>query len=1123
MALRRVLTNKDRKATRRRPEGDGPRMPLSLRHPKRTLAAAALVIAFLGVVGLNVESRLSPTSLDVGGTQSSRANAMLERYFGDSAPFPILLRGPAAALDRQGPALIRVLRRDPAVTTLSPWDQGGVSNLRPSPNKALILADFHVGLDKAVKDTVPYLNDTLAAQIKPPVRATQTGYASISRAIQDESIHSAEQDELIALPFLLLVLLLVFRSPVAAMIPLIFGVITVISSRGVLTIASNYYSVDAFALTVSSMMGLALGVDYALLMVSRFREELAGGATPATAARTTRRTAGRTTVFAGSTLFLSMLVSIFIVPGSLLISLATTVIVVVMISVLTSTLVAPGLLALLGPNVDRWRIGKPATDDSGLMVAVGAALARPKLAAAVIGGVVLILAAPAIALKTGPPSTNQLPSSDSARRDAALINRAIGSGFSAPFSVLAATNDGTITDSTHLAELSSWQRQLAALPGVRAVIGPDQIARRVKPVQKLGEDVLAGRAIPGLGSISSVRKLGVSLGRAAGGVGQLRTGLAKATYGAVLLGSGSGQAAAGAGALARGLAQASAGSAQAVDALDKFAVGSRKLAAGQQQTILGTLALKFAAHDLRANLISNVNPSAERLKSDLHNELDSELPPLESAAKTANDQLQTAWQQLQGMTVGKTDPNYAAALDAVRQATAAVSGTDPSNGQPYSAGYTGLPAELSALQRPAAERRRRRRQHRRLAGQHRGPHLGENVQAAEKAEPRRDSADQGEQDAGERDGAPRQRGQAPQRRPRPPTGVAERLAGGISQLQSGTVELARRLSDGFRQSRPIQSGLRRAGVRVLAGGNALQRNVERARTQSPGLFNSGYFVLSTLDGAPPQQRERAGSTIDLQHGGQAANINVIPTYTFNTPGSTRLYRRLQDLAGSFSRDTGLSTGVAGGPATVNDYDQVTRARIPWIVAAITIATFLMLVFVLRALLLAALAVALNLATVGVAFGVLTLLFNVPEGYPLGGHTYIDAVSTTMIFGVVFGLSIDYAVFLLMRMRESHEQGADHATSISFGLEKTARVITGAAAIMMAVFIAFGTASIATVSQLGIGLTVAVILDATVVRIVLLPALMLMLGERVWWLPSWLDRILPTIDIHGNEAPEAQAG
>ena len=97
-----------------------------------------------------------------------------------------------------------------------------------------------------------------------------------------------------------------------------------IASRGLLSIVTNWFSVDAFALTVCTMMGLALGVDYALLMVSRFREELAGGADPLEAARATRRTAGRTTVFAGSTLMLSMLVAFFIVPGSLLGSLAAT-------------------------------------------------------------------------------------------------------------------------------------------------------------------------------------------------------------------------------------------------------------------------------------------------------------------------------------------------------------------------------------------------------------------------------------------------------------------------------------------------------------------------------------------------------------------------------------------------------------------------------------------------------------------------------------------------------------------------------------------------------------------------------------------------------------------------------
>src|SRR5262249_47233552 len=160
----------------------------------------------------------------------------------------------------------------------------------------------------AVRHSVPELEEILAAHVHAPVRATQTGFATLSKALQEESIEASERGELIAFPILLIVLLLVFRSPIAAAIPLGFGPITVIASRGLLYLATGWFDVDAFALAVCTMMGLALGVDYALLMVSRFREELAGGATPLEAAREPRHTAGRTTAFAGSTLLISMIV-----------------------------------------------------------------------------------------------------------------------------------------------------------------------------------------------------------------------------------------------------------------------------------------------------------------------------------------------------------------------------------------------------------------------------------------------------------------------------------------------------------------------------------------------------------------------------------------------------------------------------------------------------------------------------------------------------------------------------------------------------------------------------------------------------------------------------------------------
>jgi RND superfamily putative drug exporter len=302
---------------------------------------------------------------------------------------------------------------------------------------------------------------------------------------------------------------------------------------------------------------------------------------------------------------------------------------------------------------------------------------------------------------------------------------------------------------------------------------------------------------------------------------------------------------------------------------------------------------------------------------------------------------------------------------------------------------------------------------------------------------------------------------------------------------------------------------------VTRGAGSLTKKVNRINTQSPGLFDSGYFVLSSIDGAPPAEREKAGEVISIKNGGQGAAITVISKYTFNTTGSKNLDHRLKRDAEGLARDANVQAGVAGGAAQLTDYDAITRERIPFVVLAITLVTLLMMIVIVRALLLAFLAVMLNLATVGVAFGVIVLLFNVPDGYPFGGHTYVDAVGAVCMFGVVFGLSIDYAVFLLMRMKESYDQDGDHARAISHGLEKTARVITGAAAIMMAVFIAYAAAPIATVSQLGVGLTIAVLLDATVVRIVLLPALMLLLGERVWWLPKWLDRIIPKLDLHGE--------
>ncbi len=1002
------------------------------------LVVAIVAIVALAILGRGVEDELRPTSLSVPGTDSGKAGALVHRYFGDTAPFAILLEGPPGELNRQGPALIRKLRTDPAVSTVSPWDKGSVGNLRPGPRKALILVDFHVSAEEAVKNTVPYLDRTLEEQITPPVTAAESGYASLSRAIIDESVHSTDRAELIAIPFLLLVLLLVFRSPVAAAIPLAFGAVAVITSRGVLAIAAHWIAIDGFALTVCSMMGLALGVDYALLMVSRFREELQAGTKPLEAARMTRRTAGRTIVFAGSTLFLAMLVTLFVMPGSLLLSLAGTAIVVTAISVLVAALVGPALLVVAGHNVNRWRIGGNGGGE-GVMTLVRGALRRPLAATIMIGLIVLLLALPVLALKTGPPSAQQLPSSNPARQEAEMLADAIGPGWEAPFVVVAVSEKGPITEAGTLAALSRWQRRIAADPGVQAVIGPAQIKKQVKPLQKTGNDLLAGR---GEANPEQLTTLGKNLGTAANGVGQLRSGLSKASYGAGLLANGTGQAGEGAQQLEGGLAQLGTEAGKAVGAIGRLDHGTKRLAEGQREAKLGAAAVESGAGTVLSKIKDHSLTRARALRDELKR-------------RAATDEgLKPLLQEANGVVV---------ALEIARNEAQQLNGKA---------------TQLNGGEKQLVEG---------SAKLHAGAH----------------------QLAGKTGALPDALGQL--------QGGASQLADGLGQLRGGADSLEEHLAEGFHRSRPLQSKLQEGHVEVSVSARKVNRKVDRLRRDSPGIFNSGYFVLSSLAGAPEKERKRVSGIVNIENGGQAAQIIVIPRYTFNTAGSAALNERLKKDAGGLAAAADVATGVTGAAAELIDFTNVISERVPLLIAVITLATFLILVVILRALLLAAIAVALNLVTVAVAFGVLTLLFGVPEGWPLGGHSYVDAIGAVGIFGIVFGLSIDYAVFLLMRMREHYENNASNEEAIVFGLDRTARVITGAAAIMTAVFVAFAGAEIASVSQLGTGLAVAVLLDATVVRIVLLPALMLLLGDRVWWLPRPLRRILPEIDLHGSRA------
>ncbi len=206
--------------------------------------------------------------------------------------------------------------------------------------------------------------------------------------------------------------------------------------------------------------------------------------------------------------------------------------------------------------------------------------------------------------------------------------------------------------------------------------------------------------------------------------------------------------------------------------------------------------------------------------------------------------------------------------------------------------------------------------------------------------------------------------------------------------------------------------------------------------------------------------------------------------------------------------------MVGGPAAQNaDLTAALVGGAPYAIGLILIVAFVLLLVVFRSPLVALKSVLMNLLTVGAAFGLATLVFQHGVGAGLLGiehQQFVDAWAPLFFFALLFGLSMDYQLFLLAAIRERYEATGNTRQAITDGIARTGRPITSAAAIMIVVFIAFGITGPIPPTELGITLALAVLLDATVVRMLLVPATMALLDDRNWYLPRWLDRVLPHV-------------
>jgi RND superfamily putative drug exporter len=252
--------------------------------------------------------------------------------------------------------------------------------------------------------------------------------------------------------------------------------------------------------------------------------------------------------------------------------------------------------------------------------------------------------------------------------------------------------------------------------------------------------------------------------------------------------------------------------------------------------------------------------------------------------------------------------------------------------------------------------------------------------------------------------------------------------------------------------------------------------------------------------------------------GNAVMWRVVPTTAPQDAATTDLVHHLRDdVLPTATQGTGLDPAVTGSVAIGVDFSEYLADRLPYLFLAVLGLSFLLLMAVFRSVLVPLKAVVMNLLSIGAAYGVVVAAFQWGWAGPLLNidSAPIEPFIPMMLFAIVFGLSMDYEVFLLSRVREEWLRTGDSHTSVADGLAVTARVITAAAAIMVFVFGSFLLENDRTIKLFGTGLATAVLLDATIVRMLLVPATMELLGDRNWWLPRWLDRVLPRVAVEGS--------
>ena len=957
----------------------------------------ACVVAAVATGWVVVGARTS-NDIRLPGTQTQSATDFLAKEF----PPQQNGQSPVVFYDRIGkltdPAArsaveesVRRMRAVPGVYSVTgPYVRGG---------KGVVLSkDGKTGLVQVLlKVNGGAVTTQLASQI---MAATEPARAA---GIQTEaggvlgvqlSAQKSRRSEAIGLGAGIVILAFTFGALVAAGMPILTAVVALVTGLGLIGLLGHVADIPVVAPTLATMLGLGVGIDYALFIVFRYRDELHGGANVRESVARAMATSGSAVVFAGVTVIIALL-SLLVARVPILGAMGYASALAVLVAVLTAITFLPAVLGVIGRRIDALRLPwrrrpeEARREDNVWARWAGTVTRHPWISLIAALAIMLPLAAPTLTLILGQEDIGAWPTSTTQRRAYDLISQGLGPGANGRLLVATRFSPAAVPSAAYTAKKARAERLGRTLKADAVTL-----KRQGNALQRRGAALKVQTA--------ALQQQGTAL-KAQQAALQAKAAPLLAQKNALLAQR------------RQLLAQKNALLAQQ----QKLAAEGAALQAEGQQ-----LATQIAA--AQAQIAQTTDPT--------------ELATLQAQVAALLQQAQQVQAQLADLQ------RQGAALKTKGAALAAKGRQLQAAGQALAAASASLTAQGNALKA-------------------RGGQLTAQAAALGKS------------------GA-----------------ALKKDAAALKREQ-------RRLKGQGKRARALKSDL--ISMLTKAGGQPRATDPRFVRLQRS--LESAPGVQSV---APPR----------VNAAGTAAVFALQAATRPADPKTADLVHRLRDtVIPDATRGQGITAYVGGVTAAYEDLAAIISSRLPLVIGVVLALSFLVLLAAFRSVLVPLKAILCNLLAVGAAFGILTAFFQWGWGLSLIGlsnayHTVpIASYVPLIMFAVLFGMSTDYEVFLISQIFHAHAEGMDTFAAVRTGVGSSARVITAAALIMVTVFASFVLTADPIIKEFGIGLSIAILLDATIVRLVIVPATMVLLGEWNWWLPRWLHW-LPKVDL-----PDERAG